>query len=180
MVSIAKARVQAESACVGCLKQRLPRSSAALRSKGNVGKWTRHGRRHEGPVAAGRVAGIGVCGGVRAIRISASGISEGQGRLIQSRFEDAIRWLEKARNALPELPIHHAYLAAAYALHGDAERAAVELAEAQRRSANYSSIARLKPTLSRDTQFQGARPEIRAMFEATYFAGLRKAGMPEE
>jgi adenylate cyclase len=104
----------------------------------------------------------------------------GQGRLIQSRFEDAIRWLEKARNALPELPIHHSYLAAAYALHGDAEQAAAELTEAQRRSANYSSIARLKPTLSRDAQFQGARPEIRAMFEATYFAGLRKAGMPEE
>jgi hypothetical protein len=42
----------------------------------------------------------------------------------------------------------------------------------------FSSISRLKA-------FPGAGawrgvPEIRALYEATYFAGLRKAGMPEE
>ena len=103
----------------------------------------------------------------------------GQGRLLQSRFEEAILWLEKARVALPELAAHHADLAAAYALHGDAEQAATELTEAQRLDANYSSIAKLKLSLSRD-QSRGARPEIRALFETTYLAGLRKAGMPEE
>jgi adenylate cyclase len=103
----------------------------------------------------------------------------GQARLLQSRFEEAIRWLEKARDALPELAVNHADLAAAYALHGDAEQAAAELTEAQRLDANYSSIARLKPTLFRG-QIRGARPEIRALFETTYLAGLRKAGMPEE
>ena len=103
----------------------------------------------------------------------------GQGRLLQSRFEEAIRWLEKARVALPNLAAHHADLAAAYALHGDAEQAATELTEAQRLGHDYSSIARLKPALFRG-QIRGARPEIRALFETTYLAGLRKAGMPEE
>jgi hypothetical protein len=31
----------------------------------------------------------------------------------------------------------------------------------------------------RVSQYWGV-PKIRALFEATYFAGLRKAGMPEE
>ncbi len=103
----------------------------------------------------------------------------GQGRLLQSRLEEAILWLEKARFALPELAVYHAYLAAAYALHGDAEQGVAQLTEARRLDANYSSIAKLKLSLSRD-QSRGARPEIRALFETTYFAGLRKAGMPEE
>jgi hypothetical protein len=70
-------------------------------------------------------------------------------------------------------------LGAAYALHGDAEQAVAQLTEARRLDANYSSIAKLKLSLSRD-QSRGARPEIRALFETTYYAGLRKAGMPEE
>ena len=103
----------------------------------------------------------------------------GQARLLQSRFEEAILWLEKACGALPKLATRRASLAAAYALHGDAEQAAGELIEAQRLNANYSSIARLKPALFR-SQLRGARPEIRALFETTYLAGLRKSGMPEE
>ena len=67
-------------------------------------------------------------------------------------------------------------LASAYALRGETERAAAELAEARRldRGDLFSSIARLKA---------GGRwgvPKTRALYEATYFAGLRKAGMPEE
>ena len=84
------------------------------------------------------------------------------------------------RRAAPIAGYHriHASLAAAYALKGETERAAAELAEARRLSGDdrYSSIARLK---ARRRQFLGA-PKIRALFEATYFAGLRKAGMPEE
>jgi hypothetical protein len=38
----------------------------------------------------------------------------------------------------------------------------------------YSSVACLKAA-----QYFGV-PKVRALFEATYFAGLRKAGMPEE
>ena len=100
----------------------------------------------------------------------------GVAHLLQSRIDDAIVWLEKARGANADLPIARAYLASAYALTGETERAAIELAEARRLSLDgrYSSIARLQAT------GHFGVPKIRALFEATYFAGLRKAGMPEE
>ena len=98
--------------------------------------------------------------------------------LLQSRIDQAILWSEKARSANPPHPLYRAHLASAYALKGETERAAAELAEARRLTADsrYSSIARLKG-------YPGAWsgvPKIRALFETTYFAGLRKAGMPEE
>ena len=96
--------------------------------------------------------------------------------LLQSRIEDAILWQEKARVAMPERPDVHANLASAYALHGETECAIAELAEARRLSSDnrYASIARLKAIGNFGV------PKIRALYEATYFTGLRKAGMPEE
>jgi TolB-like protein/Flp pilus assembly protein TadD len=95
--------------------------------------------------------------------------------LLQSRTDEAIYWLEKACVATPGIPFHHTYLAAALALDGEHERAAAELAEARRQGGegSYFSIARMK------RGYWGV-PKVRALFEATYFAGLRKAGMPEE
>ena len=63
--------------------------------------------------------------------------------LLQSHTDEAILWLEKARSANPALPSVHASLASAYALNGETERAAAELAEARRLSGDgrYSSIA---------------------------------------
>jgi adenylate cyclase len=93
--------------------------------------------------------------------------------LLQSRLDEAIFWLEKARSAVPGLP--HYYLISAYALRGDTERAAAELAEARRLSAeHYPSISRVKAI------HDFGVPKIHALFETTYFAGLRKAGVPEE
>jgi tetratricopeptide (TPR) repeat protein len=97
--------------------------------------------------------------------------------LLQSRFDEAIIWLEKARDASPALAHVHAQLAAAYGLEGETERAAAELAEAR--------------SLSYDDRFSSMRavgssavavmaPKIRALLLDTYIAGLRKAGMPEE
>jgi TolB-like protein/class 3 adenylate cyclase/cytochrome c-type biogenesis protein CcmH/NrfG len=105
----------------------------------------------------------------------------GQAHLLQSRTEEAILWFEKARGANPEIPFIRGYLASAYALQGQTEQAAAQLAEAQRLDGvgNFSSIAHDKRRQSL-SQNRGARPEIRALFETTYFAGLRKAGMPEE
>ena len=93
--------------------------------------------------------------------------------LLQSRTDEAIVWFERARSANPASPLDHAYLAPAYALKGMTERAAAELAEARRLVGDdrYSNIARLTA--------RGV-PKIRALFEATYFVGLRKAGMAEE
>jgi TolB-like protein/cytochrome c-type biogenesis protein CcmH/NrfG len=95
--------------------------------------------------------------------------------LLQSRTDEATLWLEKAHRANPEYAFVDAFLASAYGLKGDTTRAAAELAEARRvgGESNYSSIARLK------RGYWGV-PKIRGLFEATYFAGLRKAGMPDE
>jgi TolB-like protein/class 3 adenylate cyclase len=96
--------------------------------------------------------------------------------LLQSRTDEAIIWFEKACSANPGYWPFHASLASAYALRGETERAAAVLAEARRLSPDdrYSSIARMAAR-----GYWGV-PKVRALFEATYFAGLRKAGMPEE
>jgi adenylate cyclase len=96
--------------------------------------------------------------------------------LLQSRIHQAIPWSEKARGANPAQPLYRAHLASAYALNGETERAAIELAEARRLTPDtrYSSIARLTAA-----QYFGV-PKIRSLVETTYLAGLRKAGMPEE
>jgi adenylate cyclase len=101
----------------------------------------------------------------------------GQVHMVQSRTDEAIVWFEKARSANPRHPQYHAYLASAYALKGDTECAAIELIEARRLSGDdrYSSIARLKA----GGIYMGV-PGALALFECTFFAGLRKAGMPEE
>jgi len=93
--------------------------------------------------------------------------------LLQSRTDEAIPWLEKARAANPSLHVVHAALASAYGLEGETERATAELAEARRLTGEYSSIARL------EAGYYGM-PKIRALSEATFFLGLRKAGVPEE
>jgi adenylate cyclase len=104
--------------------------------------------------------------------------------LVQSRTDEAIVWLEKARSAIPAHPNARASLASAYALKGETQRASTELAEAKRLVGDdrYSSIARLKAAGYFGVTAAGyfGVPKIRALFEATYFAGLRKAGMPEE
>jgi TolB-like protein/class 3 adenylate cyclase len=98
--------------------------------------------------------------------------------LLESRTDAAVVWFEKSRHVQPAEPFQHSRLSAAYALRGETDRAAAELAETRRLDVGdtFSSIARLKA-------FPGAWrgvPKIRALYEATYFAGLRKAGMPEE
>jgi tetratricopeptide (TPR) repeat protein len=100
----------------------------------------------------------------------------GEAHLVQSRIEEAIFWLERGRSANPAFPAHHGWLAAAYGLKGDVEQAAFELAEAKKLSGDdrYSSIARLQ------TSGYFSVATIRMLFETTFFAGLRKAGMPEE
>jgi TolB-like protein/class 3 adenylate cyclase len=100
----------------------------------------------------------------------------GMAHLVQSRIDESIPWFESARNANPAFALHHAWLAATYALTGDMERAAFEITEARSMSSDdrYSCINRLQ------TSGFFAVPAIRALFETTFFAGLRKAGMPEE
>jgi adenylate cyclase len=99
----------------------------------------------------------------------------GQVHLLQSRTEEAIVWLERARIGNPGSPWPHVWLASAYGLKSDLDRAAAELAEARRLLGGkaYSSIAAMR-------RGNWGVPAIRELHEATYFAGLRKAGVPEE
>jgi adenylate cyclase len=96
--------------------------------------------------------------------------------LLQSHIDEAIVWLEKAHSDIPAAAVVRIFLASAYALKGEMERASAELAEARRLSSDdrYSSIARL-----RAVSYWGP-PKTRALYEATYLSGLRLAGMPEE
>ena len=116
----------------------------------------------------------------RAVRLSpfGPGIAPWYGRmgvmqLLESHTDEAIVSLEKARSDNARLPFVHAYLAAAYALKGETERARVELAEAQRLSNAYASLASVEKSNWYDN------PRIRALAEATYFPALRKAGLAE-
>lgn len=99
----------------------------------------------------------------------------GCAHLLQSRTDEAIIWCEKARSATPAHPQFLIFLASAYALSGDSERAATELAEARRLVGDnrYGTIARLRAAEPWGT------PKVCGLVEATYFAGLRMARMPE-
>jgi adenylate cyclase len=98
----------------------------------------------------------------------------GMVHLLQSRTDEAILWIAKARSSNPRLAGPHAWLASAHALKGDLAHARAELAEARRLSLDrrYSSLARL-----RAAQSYG---KAQALAEDTFFAGLRQAGVPEE
>jgi adenylate cyclase len=100
----------------------------------------------------------------------------GKVNLLQSRIEEAIVSLERARIGDPGSPWPHLWLASAYALKGETERAGAELAEARRLlgAGSFSSIAQVMAH-----GYWGV-PKTRSLFEATYLAGLRKAGVPEE
>jgi tetratricopeptide (TPR) repeat protein len=181
-----------------------PRSSLAHYAKGQLLRWQRGCEaaipEYETALASNRnwallLSHIGRCktltGRVeeaiplqeQAIRLNPRGpgiglyyLRIGEAHLLQSRTDDAIIWFEKACSAMPGHPGSHAWLASAYALKGDTERARAELAEAQGLGGeSFSSMTRLEaggPAIRNDV--------VRSLFEATYLAGLRKAGMPEE
>ena len=87
--------------------------------------------------------------------------------LVQSRTDEAIVWLEKAREANPARSLPYAGLASAHALKDEIERASAELAEARRlNSGFFRSLARIKARYAEV-------PQMRALFEATYLEGLR-------
>jgi adenylate cyclase len=102
--------------------------------------------------------------------------------LLQSQTDEAIVWYKKAQNANPAAFGVHAHLASAYALKGDSERAAVELTEARRFAPDdrYASITRVRAAGGAGGPGYWGVAKVRALFEATYFEGLRKAGVPEE
>ena len=83
--------------------------------------------------------------------------------------------MKKGSALLRAWPGVHGYLASAYALKGDSELTAAELAEARKLGGErWQSIGRIRA---------GTRYEVpanRAFADATFYKGLRKAGMPKE
>ena len=94
-------------------------------------------------------------------------------QLLQGNVDEALLSLERARSENARLPFVHAYLAAAYATMADHDRAAKELADAQRLGMGYSSLAAVKKSIWYEN------PKIRALAETHYFPALRRAGLPE-
>jgi TolB-like protein/DNA-binding winged helix-turn-helix (wHTH) protein len=101
----------------------------------------------------------------------------GQARLLQSRVDEAINWLEKAHNENSAYPFVRGWLAAGYGLKGDLPRAAAELADARKLSGNGSPTSIFA---ARTTSAGDFAPGTQALLETTYLAGLRQAGVPEE
>ena len=100
----------------------------------------------------------------------------GMVHLLQGRTREAIDWLEKARRGYSQQrrePVYvYAWLASAYALNGEVEEARNALERAWQRG-----FRRHMAEFKDDPWY--ANPRVRALAEATYFIGLRKAGMPE-
>ncbi len=98
----------------------------------------------------------------------------GMAHMLQSRIDQAILWMEKARAANPRLAGPRGWLASAYALKGDLALAAAELAEARRlsRDNRYASIAQYKASFGTS--------QVDTLAETTFLAGLRRAGVPED
>jgi tetratricopeptide (TPR) repeat protein len=180
-----------------------PRSAQAHYAKGDVWRVRRQCKKaipeYEAAVALNRnfaaaSASIGRCqifigqieAGIaaeeRALRLSPRGGFDatfyfriGEGHLLLAQIDNAISWLEKARDANSAFSYIPAYLAASYALKGETERAVAELAEARKLCQScYKSIAHMRARSRYET------PDVRARAEATLYTGLRKAGMPEE
>ena len=106
----------------------------------------------------------------------------GATHLLQSRSKEAIVWLERACNALPESPTFRAMLGSAHAIEGAIGAARAELAVARKlyRDRRLESIARVRAAGFHAVPGYFGVPKVRALFETTYFEGLRKAGIPEE
>ena len=81
---------------------------------------------------------------------------------------------KKRETPIPPRGFIRAYLSSAYALKGESEHAAIELAEARSRGGFSQSVAQERAGTRYETR------DVRALADATFWAGLRKAGMPEE
>jgi hypothetical protein len=80
--------------------------------------------------------------------------------LLQSRTDDAIVWLEKARSATPTVPLQRSRLASAYALRSETERAAAASAISYSGMASSHRRTRRSPEAGgRESFFQHRPPE---------------------
>ena len=97
--------------------------------------------------------------------------------LFLGRTDEAVNLYRKARALNPGTWYVHILLAGALGLRGDIDEAKSEIAETLKLKPDANSIARLRAI--NVTQGFGS-PQIQALRDKTIYAGLRRAGFPEE
>jgi adenylate cyclase len=98
--------------------------------------------------------------------------------LFLGHTEKAIATLRTARALAPDTWYIHFNLAGALGFNGDIEEAKGEIAEGVKLRPNANSIAGLQAIQVRQGTF--GNPQYQALMQKTIFAGLRRAGFPEE
>ena len=99
----------------------------------------------------------------------------GSANLISGRIDEAVILLSKARAANPRLFFIHFWLAASLALKGDLDQASSALADSAAVKPEITSLARWRTESPWYTN-----PPFVVLAEKTLYAGLRRAGFPEE
>jgi adenylate cyclase len=99
----------------------------------------------------------------------------GSAGLISGRLDDAVSLLSKARAANPRLYFIHLWLAGSLALKGDLDAARSAVAESVTLRPEINSVASWRA----ENLFY-TNPRFTALAEKTLYAGLRRAGFPEE
>jgi adenylate cyclase len=99
----------------------------------------------------------------------------GSSDLISGRVDGALNLLSKARAANPRLYFVHLWLAASLALEGDVDEARTALAESIKLRPEINSVVRWRAESPWYTN-----PQFTALAEKTLYAGLRRAGFPDE
>jgi tetratricopeptide (TPR) repeat protein len=101
----------------------------------------------------------------------------GRCQLFLGRIDEAVESFRRARMLAPGIWYVHLELAAALGLRGDIEEAQSEIAEVLKIKREVNSIAQWRAIAVR----QGfGHPQFQALREKTSYAGLRRAGFPEE
>ena len=101
----------------------------------------------------------------------------GRSHLFLGHTDQAIAFLRKARTELPGYWEHHGALAGALGLKGDIDEARAEIEEMLKLKPEVISVARWR--VIRATT-GGGDPRNQALWEKTVYAGVRRAGFPEE
>jgi tetratricopeptide (TPR) repeat protein len=96
-------------------------------------------------------------------------------QLLLGRVDQAIDLLQTARAANPRLWVPYFYLAAAYGLRGDLDKAKSALAESMRLKPAIRSLARMRAENRWLTD-----PRFQALQVKTLNVGLRRAGFPDQ
>jgi TolB-like protein len=99
----------------------------------------------------------------------------GSADLVSGRVDDAVSLLSKGRAANPRLYFIHLWLAGSLALKGDLDAARSAVAEAVKLRPEINSVASWRA----ENLFY-TNPRFTALAEKTLYAGLRRAGFPDE